>query len=88
MGNEKKKIATLANLKKRPHFPLFPLFPLTPLCVSKTRNGKYTARFKGKHGGTFSSVLQAAAHYNEMARAFDEAHGITVAKYNDLSTIA
>ena len=56
--------------------------------VSETRNGKYTARFKGKHGGTFSSVLQAGAHYNEMARAFDEARGITVAKYNDLSTIA
>jgi len=56
--------------------------------VSKTRNGKYTARFKGRHGGTFSSVLQAAAQYNEMARTFDEAHGITVAKYNELSTTA
>ena len=55
--------------------------------VSRTRNGKYTARFKGKHGGTFSTVLQAAQRYNEMARAFDEMQGITVAKYNDLSTI-
>ena len=55
--------------------------------VSRTRNGKYTARFKGKHGGTFSTVLQAAQRYNEMARAFDEMQGITVAKYNDLSTV-
>ena len=56
--------------------------------VSKSRSGKYTARFRGKHGGTFVSVLEAATKYNEMARAHDREHGIAVGMYNDLSRVA
>ena len=54
--------------------------------ISRTKKGKFTARFRRKYLGTFPSAEDAAHAYNCAARAYDAKHGIVFGNLNrDLS---
>ena len=52
--------------------------------IQPTKSGKYTARFRGSHLGTYGTIREAAVAYNNAAKSYDAQHGICYGNYNSV----